>query len=178
MTVCKTELDFGGKNPSLGRIFSSFISPEVEIRAFGPEALPLGTKGGFGVRSILYHDQKWASPICAPEVWFETQVHGDQIEMNFTGLSQEKPLAFSFYVKALSVKVGEMLIEKKSLHKYSGPNVPIFFSDLVKLELQIPTKLEVIPLSGDNSFWNCDYLVSFSLQYFNSKYLFKISSII
>lgn len=171
MSKLKAELALDGKCASLG----SLLFPTVKIRAFGPEVPPLGGKG-FGIRSLSFHEGRWASPKGLPEVWFASKISASErkvfLDFSFFGLVKENPLFFSFYVESTQAAVEGKVIEVGSLHKFSGPAHSVVLGNEVELNGEGTSLLEVIPIAGA-SFWNCQYLIAFSLSPFHSKFSFS-----
>jgi len=169
ITCCFT---FSGDRTSLG----AMVSDAVEIRAFGPQVVPLSDPLGFGIRSISKHGHRWASPSGSSEVWFEFNARKEEarivFDLTFIGLKPSAPLAFSFYVKAESAHIGNEKIKPKTLHRYHGISKPILFGNGLILESLSPGKMELIPLAGSEGYWNCEYLAAYEVHPVNAKMSF------
>ena len=171
----RAALTFEGDGTGLGAI----VGPEVEIRAFGPQKLPLQGSKGFGIRPIAHHEGRWSSPSAVPEIWSDLKMVGQEgkltLDLVFTGLKTEEPLGFVFYIHAQTAQVGTEIIKPKSLQRYCGEARPVLFQQHLKLESHFGGKMELIPLAGANGFWNCEYLLAFEIHAFNARGSFSIS---
>jgi hypothetical protein len=150
-------------------------SGEVEIRAIGPQPLPLSGVEGFG---ILSGEDSWVSCFGSPEVWMERKKLGSEIHLKFIGARADNPLGFSFFVKADQCQVGSLLIQPKSLHRFHAPATHLQFrkgNSLLTLESLTSHKVQIIPLAGDGCFWNCEFLVCFEIHPMNSVFNFAIN---
>lgn len=166
-------LQFDGKEPSLGALFFS----SIEVRAMGPDAFPFGSKA-FGIRPLFVHQERFASSLFFPNIWFEAFLSESdrnrlELDLKWYGInSLNQNLYFSFFIKADSAYCSDFLISKKSLQRYSGKYFPIIFDSHVKFLTEGISKMELIPLSGDDSFWQSDYLVAFEIASSQSKFIF------
>jgi hypothetical protein len=171
LKICLT---FAGSHTSLGAV----LSDAAEIRAFGPQSYPLSSPDGFGIRKVLEHGNRWASPAASPVVWFETKAERVEnkvvFDLAFFGLQPDSPLAFSFYVKAESAQIGAEKLKPKTLQRYQGISKPILFGGGLLLESLTPGKMEVIPLAGGGGYWDTEYLASFVIHPVNAKMSFSL----
>ena len=169
-------ITFSGVGTSLG----AFLSPHGEIRAFGPQGLPLSDSRGFGLRTISPHENRWISPIALPEVWcdvkYETGPNSFVLDLTFFGLIPEHPLFFSFYVWAESAMIDGTVLKPRSLQKYRGEAKEVRFGESFRIRGPLSDKLEVIPLAGDGPFWGSTYLAAFEIHPFNAKASFVIDT--
>jgi len=143
---------------------------EVEIRAFGPQRLPLSEKNSFGIFSLPDGNplQGWSRCLALPEVWIGMKnENGSRIDLKFVGLTPQEPLAIVFYAKALSCQIGSAVYKPKSLQRYMGETDCLSLqgrTENLKIETAFSHKVQVIPLSGEGSFWNADFLISFEIH--------------
>lgn len=173
MLKVQSKLSLDGKEPSLGALFFD----EIEIRALGPDSFPFGGPH-FGIRPLFEHKNRFASSSFSPEIWFEVDLkekkESVELDLKWYGLSFSSPLYFSFFIKAERADIKELSILRKTLHRYSGSYSSIVFSSLEEsllFEAEGVGKMEIIPLSGDDFFWSCDYLVTLELISSQSKFL-------
>lgn len=172
-----TALTLSGEKTSLGVIHSW----DVQIRAMGPQGLPLSDTSQFGI-SCAPNSSSWTRCFAFPQVWFEVKILSDEagstLDLRFLGLELEKPLAFVFYVKALSCSVGDLVLKPKSLHRYKGEATHFLFRGALsqlRIDARSTHKVQVIPLAGEGGFWNCDFLLSFEISPIEAAAHFKIS---
>lgn len=169
----KCAITFSGSKVSHGAL----LSRATEIRAFGPQARPLSDPATFGIREILDHSNRWASPIANPEIWYELQVDFTSkamvFNLNFYGEVKDS-LLFSFYIKSSFAQIGNEKLKAQSLNRYVGPSKPIVLGGDLVIECDPLGKMEVIPLAGGGGFWDCEYLAAFEVHPMNPKMSFKI----
>lgn len=162
-----------GNGTSLGMIRAG----DVEIRAIGPQALPLTDNNRFGIKGKGING--WTSCFARPEVWVEVKYglieEECKISLNFVGLVPEAPTAFAFYVKAPSCKVGNDLLKPKTLTRFNGEGRKIQFNHLT-IESSRSHKIQIIPLAGFGGFWNCEFLAAFEIHHLESQVSFSIKS--
>ena len=159
-----------GRGTSLG----TFRSKEIEIRAFGPQALPLNDPKQFGIERTLGGADGWTNVSALPEVWFEVKKFIEiGLNIRFLGITLEKPLNFSFYIKAPVAQIGPARFQPKSLNRYKGESAPVIFGDKFQIESMVSTKMELIPLAGEGCFWGTEFLLSFEIHPFESRGVFK-----
>lgn len=163
-------LSLSGRGTSLG----IFLSKEIEVRAFGPQGLPLNELGKFGIERALGGLDGWTNLSALPEVWLEVKKFSESgLDVRFFGLTPESSLNFSFYIKASEAQIGVSYFQPKSLVRYLGESKAVVFGGKFKIESMVPSKMELIPLAGQNSFWGTDFLLSFEIHPFESRGLFK-----
>jgi len=115
--------------------------------------------------------------------WLETKQTFNEsvLKIETTLLSVAKnPLAFVFYVKGSECEIVDCrLIQAQSLDHYLGIIKPVIIKGNgreIKIEAGSGvSKLELIPLAGDNNFWGADFLVAFHLHPDFPKNKFTIS---
>ncbi len=91
------------------------------------------------------------------------------IQSTLMGFHSIEGIAFVFYVKAKSCRVGEdKCINRRSLQHFQGVSQPLTFegegSSLVIEPQQAGGEMKVIPLGGKGSFWDADYLIGFPFK--------------
>ncbi len=97
--------------------------------------------------------------------------------LSFFGLESSLPLAFSFYVKADSACVGSESLAKRCLKRYQGDSRSVIFGKSFCLEANRVSRLHVIPLAGDESFWEADYLAAFELDPLEPRVSYSLRSL-
>jgi hypothetical protein len=159
---------FAGERTSLGVV----CSKDVQIRAMGPQGLPLSDPYKFGIYNPP-NSSSWTRCFAFPEVWFEMKhsINEDEcfMDLRFFGLEAEKPLAFVFYIKAQSCSVGQLILKPQSLQRYLGEGACYLFQggeSALKIQAGVLQKTQVIPLAGEGSFWNSDFLLAFEMRPF------------
>ena len=167
-----------------GTSLGVILTPFAEIRSFGPQMPPLSQSKGFGILPSQCNASQYASCFAMPEVWFEAKIDVKSerilLDVFFTGIRVEKPLKFSFYVKANYAAIGDVELCPRSLQRYQGGMQPVFLSrnkkeNRLKIEMLHQGKMEIVPLAGDGCFWDCEYLISFDICSLNQKCHFCIS---
>lgn len=90
------------------------------------------------------------------------------VKASFLCLDPIEGVAFTFFIKALKYSIHSRSYSKGKLEKYEGENAPILFEGAtgsVNLKaLNYEGKIEVIPLSGEHSFWEADFLVAYPIK--------------
>lgn len=172
-----------GQGTSLGAI--SLEGAELEIKAFGPQALPLNLEGRFGIEKIPDGNpaDKWMRCFAYPEIWLSLQpaFYGSscQLAFRFQGLAPTAPLALVFYAKAEGCKAGNEILKPKSLRRYAGEGNSLVLQQgerILRIESETSRKIQVIPLAGAGAFWNADFLISFEIHPVETAAMFSISS--
>lgn len=147
-----------GNGTSLGMIRTK----DVEIRAIGPQSASLQ----FGIQGKGMDG--WTRCFAYPEIWFEmktlTRESECKIDLRFVGLKPETPIAFAFYVKAVSCHIGNQILKPKSLQRFYGEAQKAVFQNKLKIESAQVHKVQVIPLAGEGCFWDCEFLLSFEMH--------------
>lgn len=152
---------------------------KVHIPAFGPHVYPLNNQALFGIRRTIA-DTGWASCFGLPEVWLETKITEGSLHTKWQGLTSEKKVAFAFFVQADQAYVGEEVFAPQTLPRYLGPARPIVFTKgetKLYMEGRLTGKMELIPLAGQDHFWNAQFLLSFDILPSTSQACFSIGLI-
>jgi hypothetical protein len=161
-------------NESLGEV----VDLGVEIPCFGPQSRPFTELEGFGVYRT--ENRAWSAVAACPEIWVEAEEERREnslrITSRFVGLKSDCPLFFAFYAKASGARVGSESFQPRSLHRYSGIARPVVFDDKLIISSTSPGKMELIPLSGDGSFFGCSFLLAFEILLCEANILFDILS--
>lgn len=158
-----------GRGTSMGM----YRKGDVEIRALGPQGLPL--KFGIDRPPESGAFQNWTRCSANPESWMELKVLvGPPCRLDLRYIGAE-PMAFVFYVKAGSCRVGSTVLKPKSLQGYSGEASTVSFDEQLSLESTHPHKIQIIPLAGEGCFWNCDFLISYEINSYDGKISFLIN---
>jgi hypothetical protein len=143
----------------------------MELRKFGPQGSPLGDVTRFGIYGEEVNG--WAPLKANREVWMHTERTENKIQVRFVGLTEK--CYFCFYVKGDSCQIGSEVFKPKSLRRFQNECSKVSFGKL-KIELDRPRKTELIPLAGDGSFWEADFLLAFEIQPIDPQGLFSINS--
>lgn len=168
-----------------GTSLSIFQQEDVEIRAAGPQFYPLTDSRQFGIRgiheaSVLDKDRLagWTCCFAEPQVWLHVEAFSQgRLHVRFQGLTAEKKGAFVFYVKAKTAHVGRQIFLSKSLQRYKGVAQEVRFNEeALVIACREPRSVELIPLSGENGFWNADFLVAFEMFPFDSEEWFSFKT--
>jgi hypothetical protein len=151
-----------GPGASLGR----FDAGGAQIQAFGPQALPLSDEvSRFGVTAPPIDG--WASCLALPDVWLEIKLQVAEealsLALRFVGLRPEAPCGFVFYVKGETCAVGNEIFQPKSLRRFLGEAKSVRIANQFLIEASQPHKVQVVPLAGDGSFWDSQFLISFEM---------------
>jgi|GEM_PF-2490507 len=163
-------LTFLGRGTSLGILRGT----DIEVRAFGPQALPLNDLKGFGIERTIEGEDNWTRCFGLPEVWFQIREFFDGgLDVRFLGLSLEKTLNFSFYIKAPYAQIDSSQFLPKTLNRYQGESKAVLFGGKFQIESILPTKMELIPLAGEGCYWDTEFLLSFEIPLFEARGLFK-----
>lgn len=163
-----------GSGTSLGMIRAG----NVEIRALGPQALPLSDSNRFGIRQKMGNTYGWVRTEAYPDVWIEVKTEMQEeckLNLRFVGLKSDSPLAFVFYVKADSCRIGSERLLPKSLRRFNGEAQSAVFEDRLKIESSTAHKVQVIPLAGEGCFWDSEFLIAFEIHPFEQTASFKVS---
>lgn len=165
-----------------GSGMGSITFKDIEIRAMGPQLLPLGQLNQFGIHlSSDEPNPQWTRCYALPEVWIEvkSQIEDNacQLGLRFIGLEAEKPLAFVFYIHAQQCLIGTQSFKPKSLHRYAGEAQSFLFQGkegTLKIE-STSHKVQLIPLAGEGGFWDTEFILAFEIAPMNPSAHFKIS---
>lgn len=159
-----------------------FSTDGAVVRAFGPQTAPLSRPDHFGV--LREPDSqplsRWSSMAADPEVWMEIQStweeKGQWLRVRFFGLKPEKSTFFCFYIKASVCHVDGEEVFPRTLRRLKKEARRAVFGKTLMIESLLPLPMELIPLAGEGGFWNCDYLLAFSVPSFEGRAEFRISS--
>ncbi len=105
----------------------------------------------------------------------------DQLNLStrFFGPMHSNKLAFTFFVQADNVKVGDRTIYPVTLDRYYGENQKISFNaseDFLSLEADFNGEMEIFPLAGKNHFWGANFLIAFSVIDEDYKYSWSLTN--
>ncbi|NGX54823.1 MAG: hypothetical protein KR126chlam2_00443 [Chlamydiae bacterium] len=168
-----------------------FLCQDGGIVNYGPQLLPVGECSGFGIaglpQNLKLTDEtlSYRTRVAAPNArqtgfshlkdtgysgfWLEVdqKITPDmlQTKLALVGSNELDKVALTFFGRgdACYVAKSHKLIPR-SLNRYQGPAQPITLGDKVTLDLQEgASKMEIIPLAGDDSFWGADFLIAFTL---------------
>jgi hypothetical protein len=173
-----TAIALTGKETSLG----ACLAGDVEIRAMGPQVLPIGSKGKFGIQRSVDGDplENWTRCAGFLECWVEVKADAENLSLNFVGVRAEELLGYVFYIKADECRVGSELFKPKSLKRYSGAASRFVFSSKgsrLQIDAEHSHKVQLIPLAGEGGYWNSSFILSFEIHPFQTRADFKIKSI-
>ncbi len=162
-----------GWESSMGAI----LAGDVEIRAMGPQTVPLAYAKDFGICRIPdgIPINSWTRCASLPEAWIEMKTaSGDsecRLDLRFIGLKPQNPLAMVFYVKAESCQIKNSLFKPKSLSRFNGETDSLILKGKeggLKLESSFSHKVQVIPLAGEGCFWDAEFLIAFEIHPFTA----------
>ncbi|MEZ5315728.1 MAG: hypothetical protein R3E91_05955 [Chlamydiales bacterium] len=168
----------------------AFFVGKVGVVNFGPQLKPLGDCSGFGLagkgrnieisENLLSYQCRLAAPhhrdtgiswlkdsgYCG--AWIESRCAIDDNCLDITSrIEGFRPLSdfiFTYFMKAQTCYVaGSHKLTAHSLDRYQGPPQPIKIDGLVVNPCEGFCNMEVIPLAGDNSFWEADFMISFKI---------------
>jgi hypothetical protein len=157
---------FSSLSRSIGSLIFPFEGQSIEVRALGPQTLPFTDMTQFGIGPGADFATHWAPSQGALDTWFHYDWHEkeNRIELEITpiGLHQDLEIAFSLYVKAPSIEIDGQIIQLRSLHRYDGEVKSILIGGFLNITGLGFTKLKIIPLAGEKSFWNSNFLLAFT----------------
>jgi hypothetical protein len=168
--------DIQGALTLLGRgtPLGTFQAKGADVRAFGPQALPLSDSKQFGIERSLKGKDGWTRVFACPEVWLQTKKFFENgLDVRFVGLQATTSLNFSFYIKASSAQIGTSRFSPKNLTRYQGESKPVIFADQFSMESVLPTRMELIPLAGEGCFWGAEFLLTFEIHPVEARGLFQ-----
>lgn len=172
-------LSLAGDRTALG----VFHAKSASIRAYGPQLFSLRLPENFGI--LREPDSqplsRWAAVAADPEVWMEVhsawEADGQRLQLRFFGLKPSISAFFCFYIRASHSQMQELKISPRSLSRYKGESKPVCFGGTLSIESLAPLPMELIPLAGEGGFWNCDYLLAFSLSPLEGRAEFRLQAI-
>lgn len=105
-------------------------------------------------------------------VWMDTRMNFQDghlcLETNFSGIYEQKTLAFAFFVKAASCLIDGQSIKPRSFQQYQGGMRPVHFkgqhSAMAIEAAHKEGQMHVIPLGGGHNFWGADFLLAYHCQ--------------
>lgn len=145
------------------------------IPAFGPQALPLSDLNQFGIYSNNFEETDWFCAYGEREAWvhFRAEISPQNIQLHFQCIGNDT-LRIAFYVQAkeCSLRDGTMLLPG-DLRCFDGIR-EAHFDRMVHVR-SLENKMQIIPLSGSNYFWNATFIIALEFskthRSFNSSYL-------
>lgn len=160
----------------LGTSMGMYRKGEVEIRAMGPQTLPLNELNGFGIDRLPEEGpfKNWTRCSANPESWIELKVLLSSVIRLDLKLMSSEPMVFAFYVKAKSCQVDTVFLKPRCLQRFNGEASRVLLDELT-IESTHPHKIQIIPLAGDGCFWNCDFLIAFEINRYDGKISFLIN---
>lgn len=163
---------------------------DVSIPALGPQTLPLSNSQHFG---IALNDSLDAEVINNPELsslrgwtrcyekretwlYLSTTVSKKSIELSAKAIGNEQ-LRMVFYIQAKKCIMADgTLFLPGELRSYEGAQNCVIFDQTARFRSKEKSKLQLIPLSGDDCFWNANFLLSF--EFSKSRSLFDIINLV
>ena len=118
-------------------------------------------------------------------VWMESKQHFDgtvlHINASFLGLRSSDQIAFVFFIKAQSCLLNDQRqINPRSLDRYEGILQQVTFQSeqsAIKIKANYPNgQMQLIPLSGQDSFWGSDFLLAYLIDTKELHYGWEIDS--
>jgi hypothetical protein len=158
---------------------------DVEIRAMGPQTVPLAYAKDFGISRIPDGTplNDWTRLTALPEVWIEMKSAAGEsdckLDLRIIGVKPQNPLAMVFYAKAQSCQIGNNIYKPKSLSRFNGEIQSLIVKGKegeLKIESSLSHKVQVIPLAGEGCFWDSEFLIAFEIHPFAASASFCFSS--
>lgn len=171
-------LTFLGNHSPLGCL----NTPHFSVPAFGPQSKNLSEPQFFGIRGIL-PKASWAQVVSSPNCWVSAKSTFEEyrwcLEASFIGMNIKEPLFFSFYLRASQLTLGKEIYTPQSLKHYQGEVREIFLDPGWKFSVEGVKSMQLIPLSGEEGFWNSHFLLSFEIRPITncSKAIFEIKNL-
>jgi hypothetical protein len=155
----------------------SLRSGSVLIPAFGPHSAPLSNSNLFGMKQVV-SNEGWFSSTASKDAWFQlTPLHIDSFALQCIGVEPENPVYFVFYVQANDCMIDGRQFKPKSLLRFSGQmDVVQFQQGLDKLQIMTdrPISVELIPLSGGDTFWGATFLLAYRVPSVMGRIIFQM----
>lgn len=190
-----------GKNTGVGYIQRG----KVIITNLGPHFFPLGEMDHFGIfhnsnwrteRNCTTHPLHIKSWISLPSIKllnkFEKFIKGDiemeleveqkkcdiDIGVRLIGPIHSSKLAFTFFLQANELIVGDIKLQPYSLNRYQGVNMPVRVthgSDFIVIAPNFIGEMQIFSLAGKNHFWASQFLLAYSLVDEDKRYQWNVS---
>ncbi len=169
----------------------SLMRQDVGIIAMGPQAAPFENADAFGVHftPATLHDVKEHKPLPGVHIderghlftysaWTRTKEHQwcniyaqaektVDLKMQFLDLKGSE-MCIAMAVKADACRVGETLeVLAGSLKAYRGPVAPVALEGKNSQLVMLPeggASMRIVPLAGDESCWQADFLILYLLE--------------
>ncbi len=163
---------------------------EVSIPTFGPQQLPLGDSNRFGIAldspldaEIVSNQEKsslngWTRCYGERDAWlhFATTITPNAISLSVKSIGNEQ-LQMVFYVQAKKCVLGDgSQFFPGELRSYEGVQNTITFDQCAHFRCKEKSKIHLIPLSGDDCFWNANFLLSF--DFIKTRSLFDVINLV
>ena len=146
----------------------SAIANDIVINAFGPQDKISTDASSFGV-SFPHQDAQSCYVSANAEIWMQCKadVSISTLNFRFYGLKLESPLFLSFFVSAKKVVIHDDVYQTRSLQTFKGVCNKVQFINTGKLQIQTvdALKTQLIPLSGEKSFWGSDFMLCFEIPF-------------
>lgn len=192
-----------GKNTGIGYIKRG----KVVITNFGPHFFPLGEMDHFGIFHDATWRQKRENLVSEPfyikswislpstklnenhlekfmkgdiemELEVEKKISGIELAIRLIGPLHSNKLAFTFFLQASELLVGDAKLEPYSLHRYQGINRAIRViqeMDTIVISPSFIGEMQIFSLAGKNHFWGSQFLVAYSLVDEDKRYHWNIT---
>lgn len=190
-----------GKNTGVGYMQRG----KVVISNLGPHFFPLGEMDHFGIfhsstwrtkTSYITHPLYIKSWISLPSIKLlnklEKFIKGDiemeleveqkerdiNIGIRLIGPIHSNKLAFTFFLQANELIVGDKKLQPYSLNRYQGMNMPIRVtkdSDFILIAPTFIGEMQIFSLAGKNHFWGSQFLLAYSLVDEDKRYQWNVS---
>ena len=181
-------LTFSGDRKNLG----SIVFDSLAVTAMGPHYFPLGDLENFGVHrggddfsDVLVKTNKVDGWTRSQDMWIRCVAEKTEktirLKTMFENCTPGRPFAFVFFVKTESVEVLGKNYQKGSLHRFQGVSAPIDLigiKERIRLATDSKGSMQIIPLSGDESFWGAYFLIAFEIGEESSQKVFDFEKIV
>lgn len=190
-----------GKNTGVGYIQRG----KVVITNLGPHFFPLGEMDHFGIfhsstwrteKNYATHPLYIKSWISLPSIKLVNKldkfIKGDvemeleveqkkrdiDIGIRLIGPIHSNKLAFTFFLQAEELVVGDIKLQPYSLNRYQGMNMAIrgtHGSDFIVISPNFIGEMQIFSLAGKNHFWGSQFLLAYSLVDEDKRYQWNVS---
>lgn len=190
-----------GKNTGVGYIQRG----KVIITNLGPHFFPLGEMDHFGIfhnstwrtetnyTTHPLHIKSWISlpsikllnkleKFMKGDIEMELEVEQKECDVDvgirLIGPIHSNKLAFTFFLQANELIVGDIKLQPYSLNRYQGVNIPVRVnhgSDFILIAPNFIGEMQIFSLAGKNHFWGSQFLLAYSLVDEDKRYQWNIS---
>lgn len=193
-SFCSGELELNLTCSGYHSGIGTLSKKDVKIVSMGPHLAPLGETTVFGIHRIpmlkerafkdiqsqnedhRFNFSAWTrlvsdhSQLSDSWLWIQSEVSEQKCRLNFEikHLKKQKQVYMTFFIKAKKATVSKNFhLIPGSLDRYLGKVEKVqFFSDKASFEIATNSqeKMQVIPLAGQDCFWDADFLLAYVLE--------------